>query len=713
MVLLFLAAVLAPSEPADLTTDPRLSKPIDICANAEAAPALCERLGKAAGVTLTASPAIKDDLVILYAPKRPAAEVMKKVAEHFDWEWTANGDGYELRPTATFWKEIKNWPLEHALSERGTRAADARKHRAEWEAIDFAAELRTCAQLERRIQDLEGLKDAERAKELEALASKLRSHDFRAQPFATFANSFMADMPNSGLVEATNGRVVYSTHPKGIQRPLSEAMRANLSRLLNRLGMQQRLMRQLRPREGQQREPMFTSPPSHDLAQVAQVRVVVGSGSLVEAFLLDSEGYVLNILASCAGGSPPSLTDPFRDESPESFSSGAINDTRLTSPLSWAPPPSEWSSSTSQSSKWLQEAASAGVDPLCRTAGDLTSLAKAGGVCLVADAYDSALGVGYEDPHDLKTALDQYSRTTDSHYDLTDGWVALRTDRWLYERSRQIPRDILFATVTHFERQGGLTFDQQAEFVSKLADYQCKSDLPRLMTMYLDDSNVALYRFWGALPSATRSMLRSGVPIAYTSLPANAKPSFANYLVVAGGMTAQIWGGCGFGGWSTFDEPEFQSISSEPSMPDPPAGLIWDTEITEVFPGVPGLDPTLRLTYVAMPGLWLHGASGSGQFACPKDLAQRLTESTGNLASIGETRWLAKNAVEDAYRFRVSVTPGRIYGCLRSGLVVGDDVPITLRAFPAGLKQRVRDHWEAQRKRKGPSDGGDSGIDPP
>lgn len=84
----------APASP--LRGDDRLHAPLTLAwADRPLGEALPEA-GRALGVPLSAEPSVADDQVTLFCRERPAAEILTRLAVHFNFQWRRRGDGYTL-----------------------------------------------------------------------------------------------------------------------------------------------------------------------------------------------------------------------------------------------------------------------------------------------------------------------------------------------------------------------------------------------------------------------------------------------------------------------------------------------------------------------------------------------------------------------------------------------------------------------------------------
>lgn len=74
--------------PRILEPEERLAKQIDVAAKAEPLVDLVDRIARETGAPLEVSQDVADERVVLFAHDRPAREVLTRVAEHFDYQWT-------------------------------------------------------------------------------------------------------------------------------------------------------------------------------------------------------------------------------------------------------------------------------------------------------------------------------------------------------------------------------------------------------------------------------------------------------------------------------------------------------------------------------------------------------------------------------------------------------------------------------------------------
>jgi hypothetical protein len=83
--------------PVDLREDARLRPKISFVALNESLEGITARLGKATGVTLEVSPALRDRKAALVFRERPGAEAMRALSNALFLDWQADGRGYRLR----------------------------------------------------------------------------------------------------------------------------------------------------------------------------------------------------------------------------------------------------------------------------------------------------------------------------------------------------------------------------------------------------------------------------------------------------------------------------------------------------------------------------------------------------------------------------------------------------------------------------------------
>jgi hypothetical protein len=688
-----------------------LAANIDVRAVAVAAPELCARLSKSTGVPLRANDSLKEDLVVLYAPHRPASEVLRKLAKHFHWEWVKAADGYELRPTADY-PEFERRKL--------------REEKLAW-VIPFREEARAALTRYNALAPAKAVSDAFKAltaeDELEKqAAARNQGSDFLMRTFATrnkltltdpvsrFAALAQASLTDEQLLELAQHPLVFSTAPKPLQLPFAGAVRLAASAIGPQIE-QMRLATAKLPAKFAAQFPVGDL--YLDTRSIANVRLVMAEPGAYWVDILDAAGRLVLFHAG-TNLIDESFDDPNNEEQREiaernrsRYVGPALGATALDQPL----PPSPGLESAAQQARALIRASSTtggtrlltrqgvGVEPLTALARYPVELAVAANVCLVSDCYDSQLGgmEPWERPKTARRALDQWARNIGSTWSFEDGWVTLRSSRWASSRAAHAPREVAYEAMALYRRQWGITFEQQAAFASRLSPAQFESPLWRLVAWppQIADSGM-IERAWAAIDRGQRDQLRAGRAFALSQLAVSARSKFVSWLSSSGVRTSSPDFGMTVGSSpnSILGEPEF---TEDPLPRRAIAGPWEDLEVTELTPGEI-LSGTIEVRYVELPvictfddeelrlprGTWGPSMLASSTIAPTGQLRGESAENLG-----GVSRFMT----QDIYRIRIRL-PGRPpITAFADGLRDLGPADFHVTKWPAELRRRVETHW--------------------
>jgi hypothetical protein len=660
-----LLALIQP-ESANLTSDRRLAARVEIRSDAETTPEVCARLSKETGVSLTAHPSLSNDLVVLYAPNRPAAEVMKMLAEHFAWQWIKSGEGYVLRQTAPYEVQADAVIRDHALTKGRANVHEARDALKAWAQVN----LRTEAQAVRRLEQ------ARESKELsDEQEQALVKHANRLNSMGPFATRVSASVSDNEILDLSRRRLVYAANPTPYQRRLTPTMSAALQELLANMRLLQASMSASEKEQLRERGPTLLGV---DTKEVASCRIVLSDPLTMELYLLDRDGFVL-FGKSGYGGDTPSRE--WSDEASTRLVGDAVPDA-LTATVDGP-------------GQVLMDESS---EPLRPVARHLTSSAKAAGVCMVADCFD--LDAEHADwgqaSSSLAATCESWSGATGRHWSYRNGWVTLRADDWRYARSLQLPRALLRDWLKEERDAGGFTFTRTAELLTRISPEQSVSRVVAdLFNTPRELHEVSMYLFWNSLPASRRQSLMAGGAVTLGTLPRASAQFIKEFLYSAGAMRPTgSRGGCILFP-SPFDEPDFKWPDDEEWKR--PEGRYFDREITQTLDQSDGWQ--LRLTSVKIPGLWgrieSHATvlqpSSLARWIAPNDLTAGLPTMTS-----------CRLVTQDAYQFEIRDGQGQWHVFRASGAVKGAPTGLGLAHWPTDLQRRVQAHAGPRQKQAPP-----------
>ncbi|MCH8275151.1 MAG: hypothetical protein IH851_10210, partial [Armatimonadetes bacterium] len=507
---------------AQFADDARLAEPISLRVEAERVRSVLKRISDLTDVELSVAKPLEDDLIILYVKEKPAAEVLKIIAEHFDWNWEKrkDEDGYRLYQTSKQRKEEQRLLREQTLEPYLEMQANARKLLKEAEESD-------AAKLDQEVKDLE---EQQRLMEgggelYRQLSRRLEWKWAQQDPWQLFAAAAFAGLTEDQLLELdTRSRIVLSYRPTPTQHRLRTGQKEALAALAMAEERWEKEAADVLP----EWRPLFGlfPPDQFGTFRVSFQRRWFGDGAQLEHALVTVIGRDGTALASSRGGrawAPP--WDPRDTAQPVVRPRNRLDDTEIDTSrmVEWMQPgpmlgqPVLWGQTVQA---FMQEGST--TDLLRVPGAFLCELADKAGINLISDAYDRhppAMPTGIRGPTPAGALLDSMRR---GPWRLEGDWVKLRTADWALSRSATAPRGLLYSTRDRFVRQRGLTLDQLADFVANLSDRQAVSAGAAFVGAgaFIFRGETALYalRIWASLSPVQRNALRRGEPIAYASL---------------------------------------------------------------------------------------------------------------------------------------------------------------------------------------------------
>lgn len=225
---LYLVALLWPSPSTDLAADSRLHSQIEARANAETFESLLTRLGETLGVELTASPKLDQDQIILHAKKQPAHKLLKKISDHFGWDWEKTKAGYRLVQSG---KEETREKLAAIQQSIHPIQRDAQKAALTLKGIQSADPEKRMSELRELLQkpsagDAESLTPDE-MKKRSSMMEGIRTLRHELDPMAQLCLAAMAALTQKdAMMLEEYGRLVFALAPKPLQLPMSPYARS-------------------------------------------------------------------------------------------------------------------------------------------------------------------------------------------------------------------------------------------------------------------------------------------------------------------------------------------------------------------------------------------------------------------------------------------------------------------------------------------------------
>ncbi|HVT12688.1 MAG TPA: hypothetical protein VHE55_10515 [Fimbriimonadaceae bacterium] len=617
LVAAFLSLTLLKSQGNDLLDSvPNLAEKITVEYPAETVDQVLADLTQKTGVKLLPANPIRDDVVILYEKDLPAKEVLRELAEHFDWTWEKDQGALVLRQSARQAKQEQD-----ALREQIARPfRDFVKAAAEALRVpsgtkdDLVAYNETLAANQRLLDNydseyIHGSKDDQKkwSTEFDEAGAKMYLLARKLSPAWRLVDLTVANLSQADLVElARQTRLVFSYSPTRWQYPLSSpAMRAaeewvravaqeSSKRSANDADTFQRLRdfglesrRAFRPEEvGTVRVTIhqsFFTPPSIQIGLYPiQVAIIAKNGEKL------AEDYV--------SGRDPRRQPPAPKEArpKDEFDTPLEETPELKEALSPARDGRSSKAAQDASDQFLTPGSK--IYPSSGIAHILIEAAKAGNINVIADAYDGPFHIPGWRVATLREALDGFGRVTGEAWAKKGDWIALRHRDWQYARYVTAPASKLFA-LRDISLQDVKALDMGLLAVSLVSDRQVMSwqfqslfRNKRCGEWFFDQTQAKLYalRFWASLSPDDRQRLEGG-PVRFGSLTPNQQGlltamvyrldqrDFEHDVEMMGGKESGL------------EKDDVAWIAKMwPKAIDSDRWLSWDTEPSQQFPsGIP------------------------------------------------------------------------------------------------------------------------------
>lgn len=711
-ILLGCALALASAAPqADLSLDDRLKPPVTIEASFKTMKEVLDDLAQRTGVALGIQDDLREDLITLYAKERPAHEVLARIALHFGWEWRKTDEGYTLAQSAEAAAQERR-ELEQLILEPFQQAKKAALERLQTSTPEALAKLRAeLAELQKKIAEMPD----DESEESYRLWNRLMDLSEQVSPGTRLEALLVAQMSTRDALDLERlGKLVYSTHPTALQRPMPRTVIDQLPALIQEIAQfNDAIFDDVEMPDAPEGAPRF------DPQAVRAVRAVVKRAGGGFIFLMRQPGPDVSfqflsgngtILHREEQGLFGYAFDMFGEE-PDAAEAKPERPEGLPARFEEA-----WSAPESVKKFVL---ASSGEDdfvmvdmlknlfgssePLQLFGDVMVEFAKAMDVCFISDAYDAhamggfgTFGVSADSP---ALFLDSMARSMGAGWSYAGPWITVRTSPYALARATTVPRSVLKRLLEEKERLGGITFDSFSSAILRLTDRQATS--PAIMfAMFspgtsleggLDLPGISFCRMWGSLSPTLKEALKQGRTVTRDLLPNDARGHLDRYLYLVE------------------DEPlvlnlymdDFFSAVMQSAMEDMfSEGERPDDEFTQRFPaGIPS-GSEIRLQHGVRPGVEAQLAFG-GQpafsFAMSPE-AYGFAEVFEGDDSVALSGFRA--ATLEAYSFEIALTPNDIFTVKAGGATSDPKAEFgPFDSLPEELRRQMQQARERARRR--------------
>ncbi|MFN8139458.1 MAG: hypothetical protein U0R49_06645 [Fimbriimonadales bacterium] len=233
MIITLVPLLLTTFGSVDLAKDTRLSKPIDVRAEAEMIGELLPRLSETLKVKLEAAPSVSQHLIILLAKQRPAHEILTKISTHFGWEWEKTKDGYRLLQSEKSKREEQK-RVEDTILQPYTKTQEKIKNLTKpFEPSEIEAKREELANLQKQEREFSEAYEANGAQPSDETLRKILQFEksreeirVRLDPVSRMCEAFFTGLSRTellGLDESKN--IVFGLNPTALQAPMPLAVR--------------------------------------------------------------------------------------------------------------------------------------------------------------------------------------------------------------------------------------------------------------------------------------------------------------------------------------------------------------------------------------------------------------------------------------------------------------------------------------------------------
>jgi len=614
IIVAYLLSVVGRQQPG-LAENPKLGHAFAFTENAVPASTFVADVAKVTGTTLTCDSRIRDDLVLVVTRSRPVRETMQAVASHFDWRWVAVGpDAFKLEPS-------DEWARKARGGIPGEMAVDWQRARAK--AQETASEL---SKIDLQKVEADAVRIGLAAGEEQGGFYQLIA---KCNPVAPLVARTLAGLTDAQFASLRNRRIVMSTSPSPLELPMPAAVQSALPGAVAKLAaLNKRMVATHLVQEGAFRA-----------EDVTEVRFDIRRGSSAEYVFLGAGRQILYKASSMIPTPPRATLAPM-----------ASNIQDAIKAQKEVP---EWDAEPSEPLKGFCQLA-AGV-------------AKKLDCDLVGDAYDSY----------VRFKQDPATWHATSQLTTTEGWLKLRSRRWIILRNQTVPRHV-WASLGG-AMPANLSLDEKAQFILKLESEQTRSPLVGWLP-----GDVAFYRFWAAASPTLRAALRAGKRIPLAQLPGEAH----EYLYLQDASSSNNWLDEYF-----FEEPEFEENKPEEAVDN---GVPIDTDYAGLYPRWLGPDSSLSLLTGSVPALYLPGI----RWLLPPGILTVTPEELRELEEEPAMKGIKPRLVNATpMRFRFSIVPGTTVDRKEVQYRIGEETSFDPSTWPKELVARVKGAMERSRKR--------------
>ncbi len=602
-VLFAVSLISNPGQGGIFDGDLRFGKPVSVRFEAVTMESALIEIGKQINAPLLVSSAIKNDLLIAFCKNKPAKEVLTQIANHFDWQWVADGEGFRLiRPPGQDVKEAAAADKQ-AIQTMLDLQKEVKEALGKANTVDGEQVKKKIRELNLKISELEEKQNNTREswKTLSPLYEELARLEQMIDPYSKFGKLIFAELSEKHLMEIEKrGRIVLSYRPTAAQQPLPRNGNQSATRLVNEI-IANRIAENNEGQTPDSDEPGFgTVVTPFNANEVGTVRIIFeNDGGHYGRYMRPVVAVISNNGKILAKGYPTIVSE---------FESGEIPSTEAQT---YMPSPEhgilneklERTDSLKEAMSLLEGGEMGmiklmakllnpdeSIDPIYPVAHILIEIASATNQNLIADAYDSAASFmrGHSISGDTAAQLlSELSESIGSVFKFENSWIKMRTVDWELARASSLPRDVILKFRELAFKQCGLTIDQMAELAIKLTDRQLESEVLQVTIGFTNmgmlesgGRNVQyLLRAWSVLSPLEKTYIASGSPIPWSSLNIQSRKYLGEFIYREGE-----------GGFQSFDFMGIDEIEDIERMPAPamtPESMGEDKEITQILPNGP------------------------------------------------------------------------------------------------------------------------------
>lgn len=469
---------------------------------------------KQTGVELSVAQDISEDLVILLWREKPAADVLTLIAQHFDWTWEKQDDGYRLIRTPEQRDSETAAYRAQLISNYKETQEKLKEDLKRIRAADRARSKNSFLALQKTMQET-GIESYEDYKVRTAV---IRRHEDEWSGWAEIAYDAFCKLDANALLELEEyGYYVVSTKPGMYQHAFVpdpslvaagiEYARFQFERLI-------------------EKSVLYNSPQLNEL--VTNLLRKINSLQRLSVRFESSGGEPslenLEVWCDFGGSWYPVFSRYFSDKG--AFSPPQPLKAPSKTRLHEIPVAARVVRDSQQTPGWrLISVGKKGDTPsdpyLWRYGRILTKVLDETEFDFISDAYDSAGSVHAYFPNketiSVGDALDKVAETAQSAWMESNGVVALRARDWQFARATSLPRATCYF-VEQRNRLGGFTIEQFAQLVNSLTTVQLTRNYyfwpvgyaAQVGQEFSTHEIVAAMRLFGHMSAPSRELLKQG-----------------------------------------------------------------------------------------------------------------------------------------------------------------------------------------------------------